>query len=149
MAGWTDLGAQRWNEMASGRRARPTNFYIALIASAVAPNQSTATLGQLTQVAAGNGYPSGGYPLNPNSADFYDSGVTSHKGYQKIRNIQVSANGGPIPASGSVPKYAVLTDDNVVIANREVYHYWDLGTVATLNDGFIDSINGLEMRINT
>ncbi len=145
-SGATDLGVQRELERAYGIRALPTNFYLALVTSATAPSQSTTTLSQLTEIAAGNGYASGGYPLTPGATDFPASGITSHKGYVRIKNVQWTANGGAVPASGAVPKYAVLTDDNGTVGSREVYRWWDLGTVSALADGQILSDNANELR---
>ena len=41
----------------------PTNFYVALVTSATAPTADTNTFSELTEIAAGNGYTTGGYSL--------------------------------------------------------------------------------------
>jgi hypothetical protein len=50
--------------------ALPTTFYAALVTSAGAPTADTNTLGELTEIAAGNGYTAGGISLSKNTTDF-------------------------------------------------------------------------------
>jgi hypothetical protein len=64
-----------------------------------------------------------------------------------IRDIVWTASGGPIPASGNGARYAVLTDDNGTVANREVWGYWDLNTTHTISDTQTLSLIDLEMRL--
>lgn len=105
-----------------------TNLYVALVTSATAPGPDHNTLGELTQIAIGNGYADGGYQLTPNTTDFdvYVEDDATDIAYFQVKDVPWTASGGPIPASGSGARYAVLTDDNVTIADRKIIAFWDL-----------------------
>ncbi|MCJ7776866.1 MAG: hypothetical protein MUP16_00910 [Sedimentisphaerales bacterium] len=66
---WTNRGGFLLLSWAFPRTAMPTNLYVALVTAAVAPTVDTNTLGQLTEIAAGNGYTTGGYQLTPGATD--------------------------------------------------------------------------------
>ena len=70
MAGWTNKGKWRMLGWVFVNQTEPTNFYIALVTSATAPDQDINTLSELTQIATGNGYSDGGYSLTPGATDF-------------------------------------------------------------------------------
>lgn len=150
MAGWTNKG--KWRALGWVFRGDtiPTNFYVALVTSATAPTADINTLGELTEIAAGNGYTSGGYQLTPNSTDFdvHTEDDTNDRGLIQIKDIVWTASGGNIPASGSGARYAVLTDDNVTVASREVLAYWDLESDRTVSDGQTLTLQDCELRIN-
>ena len=67
MAGWTNR--LKFNVLGWVFRAVaiPTNFYAALFTSATAPTADTDTKGELTEIAAGNGYAAGGIQLSKNA----------------------------------------------------------------------------------
>ena len=48
----------------------PTNYFVALATSATTPLSTHTTFSSLTEIAAGNGYTSGGVSLTKNSTDF-------------------------------------------------------------------------------
>ena len=127
---WTNRGKFLLLSWAFPRVAFPTNYYVALVTDAIAPTVDMNTLGQLTQIATGNGYVDGGYELTPNDTDF---DVTTEddaldKALCQIKDIIWTAVAGPIPSAGDGARYAILTDDNGTIANRQVIHAWDLVT---------------------
>jgi len=116
--------------------SKPTNLYLALVTSAVEPTVDTNTFGELTEIAAGNGYTAGGYQLNFNSTD-WDTWIeddVNDKAYVALKDLVWTGTGGPIPASGNGARYAVLTDDNATPANREVYGWFDLVTARQVSD---------------
>lgn len=126
----------------------PTNFYVALVTSAAAPGPDTNVLGDLTQIAAGNGYVSGGYQLTPNTTDF-DSMVEddgNDRAAMQIKDLVWTASGGSIPASGSGARYAVLTDDNVTVGSRVVFFYFDLVSDRQVSAGQPLTLQNCEMR---
>lgn len=126
-SGVTNKGKFRLAEQALANGAEPTNLYVALVTSAVVPTALTNTFGQLTEIAAGNGYTSGGIALARNATNFPTvEDDTNNRMECDIPDQTWAAGAGPIPASGAGARYAVLTDDNVTIANREVYAWWDL-----------------------
>jgi hypothetical protein len=150
MAGWTNKLKAKVLDWVFRGTALPTNFYVALVTSAVAPTADTNTLSQLTEIAAGNGYTSGGISLTKNATDFdvNTEDDINDRGLVQIKDLVWAAAGGPIPASGSGARYAVLTDDNVTIGSREVYGYWDLTSDRTVSDTQTLTLQDCELRIN-
>ena len=127
----------------------PTNFYLALVTAAAAPGPDTNILSDLTQIAAGNGYASGGYQLTPNTTDFdvMTEDDALDKAILQIKNIVWTAAGGAIPASGGAARYVVLTDDNVTVNSRQVIKYWDRGGDKTAAKGTTLTLVDLEMDL--
>ena len=107
----------------------PTGYGLALCTAATAPTEDTNTLGQLDQIATGNGYSDGGASVSRNSTDFDVATEDDSKQWAlvQLKDFTFTASGGSIPASGDRARYAVLTDNNVTVANREVFAAWDLG----------------------
>jgi len=153
-SGWTDSGfgeilswAMR-NAEVDGT-AIPTNLYLVLITNAATPTKDTTVFSGLTEIAAGNGYTSGGYQLTRNTTDFdvavKDTG--NDRGYVQMKNIVWNASGGPIPSSGTGAYHAVLTDDNGTLASRLVYAYFDLSGPITASNGQSITLTNTEMGI--
>jgi hypothetical protein len=126
MLGWSFRGT-----------TRPTNFYLIAFTAATAPTVDTNVVSDHTEIAAGNGYTTGGYQLTPNSTDFdvhtEDDGANT--GYIEIKDVVWTASGGAIPASGNPARYFALTDDNVTVSAREVYASFDDGATHTASSG--------------
>jgi len=150
MAGWTNRGKQAILDAYFRNTGAPTNFYVALVTSATAPDPDTNVLGDLTEIAAGNGYTSGGYQLDRNSTDFdtLTEDDANDRALVQVKDVSWTASGGPIPASGNGARYAVLTDDDGTVANREVLAYWDLSSDRTVSDGQTLTLQDLELRLN-
>lgn len=150
MAGWTNKGKWRMLGWVFVNQTEPTNFYVALVTSAVAPTADTDTLGQLTQIATGNGYTDGGYSLTPGATDFdvHTEVDASDYALVQIKDITWTASGGPIPSSGNGARYAVLTDDNGTVGSREVLAYWDLTSDRTVSSGQDLTLQNCELRAN-
>jgi hypothetical protein len=150
MPGWTNRG--KYNTLAQRFRgvALPTNFYVTLVTSATAPVADTNTLGQLTEIAAGNGFTTGGISLTKNTTDFdvLTEDDTNDRALVQIKDLVWTASGGNLPASGNGARYAVLTDDNGTVANREVEQYWDLTSDRTISDTQTLTLQDCEIRIN-
>jgi hypothetical protein len=121
----------------------PTDFYVALVTSAVAPSEDTNTLGELTEVGTGTGYDSGGYQLNRNSTDwdYLEEDDAGNRGRVQAKDVSWAASGGSITGA----RYAVLTDDDGVVANREVWAYWDLSSDRAVEDGRTLLLQDLEL----
>lgn len=153
MAGFTNRGKLRVLEMTYRGEynggSLPTNFYVALCTSAVAPTADTNVMDDLTQINVGTGYADGGYSLTPGSTDFdvmaEDDG--SDYGYIQIKDIVWTASGGPIPTSGNGARYAVMTDDTVTVSGREVIAYWDLTSDRQVSDGQTLTLQNCELRL--
>lgn len=150
MAGWTNKGKYKVLGWALRGETPPTNLYMALVTSATAPVADTNTLSQLTEIAAGNGYTSGGISLTRNSTDFdvWTEDDTNDRGLLQIKDLVWTASGGPIPASGSGARYSVLTDDNVTVGSREIYMYWDLGGDTSVSDTQTLTLQDCETRLD-
>lgn len=150
MAGWTNKLKYKLLGWVFRTETQPTNFYVPLVTSTTAPTQDINTLSELTEIAAGNGYTSGGYQLSKNSTDFdvWTEDDVNDRGLIQIKDITWSASGGPIPSSGNGARYAVLTDDNGTIGSREVYAYWDLTSDRSVSDGQDLTLQDCELRIN-
>lgn len=136
-SGLTNKGINNILDIVFRGATPPTNFYMALCTSATAPSADTNTFTQLTEIAAGNGYTSGGYQLSRNSTDF-DSLVeddTNDQADLLIKDVTWTASGGSIPGSGNGARYAVLLDDDGTVANREVWAFWDLSSDRSVSDG--------------
>lgn len=150
MAGWTNKGKYKILGWTLRSETEPTNFYMALVTSATAPTQDIDTLGELTQIAVGNGYADGGYQLAKNSTDWdvWTEDDTNDRGLIQIKDIVWTASGGPIPLSGNGARYAVLTDDNGTIGSREVYAYFSLVSDRSVSDTQTLTLQDCELRIN-
>lgn len=150
MAGWTNKGKMSILDAYFRNNGAPTNFYVALCTDANTPDADTNTLGDLTEIAAGNGYTTGGYQLSRNGTDFdtLNEDDANDRGDIQIKDVAWTASGGSIPGSGSGARYAVLTDDNGTVASREVYAYWDLTSARSVSDGQTLTLQDLELRIN-
>ena len=126
----------------------PTNFYVALCTSAVTPTVDINTLGELTEIAAGNGYTTGGYQLARNSTDFDvltedDSGDLAKV---QVKDVTWTASGGSLPASGNGARWAVLTSDEATVANRQVFAWHDLVSDRSVSVGQPLTLQDLELR---
>ncbi len=148
-AGWTNRGKYSVLDWVFRGGTLPTNFYIALVTSAVAPGADINTFGELTEIAAGNGYTTGGYQLTPNSTDFdvINEDDTNDLAKIQLKDIVWTASGGGIPDSGNGARYAVLLDDNATVASRIVIKYWDLVSDRTVSDGQSLTLQDCEIRI--
>lgn len=149
--GWTNKGLYQVLGMAFRNTTEPTNFYMALVTSATVPSATTNVLSDLTEIAAGNGYTSGGYSLDRNSTDFdvYTEDDGAGAAYIQMKDIVWTASGGSIPSSGGAARYAVLTDDDVTVADREVYAFFDLDSSRTATTGQSIRLENGELKLSS
>jgi hypothetical protein len=126
--GWTNRGAYRMLRAIFNGASLPANFYMALVTSAHTPSRTTNLFSDLTEITAGNGYTTGGYALSLNAIDFPNSfeDDTNNKAFLNVKNVRWVPSGGGIPSAGDGARYAVLTDANATIADREVWYWWNL-----------------------
>ena len=150
MAGMTNRGKKLLVDYYFRRQGTlPTNFYVAMLTSAIAPSPDTNLLSDLTQIAVGNGYADGGYQLTPNTTDFdvLTEDDTLDKAILQIKDVVFNAAGGPIPASGNGARYGALTDDNATVANRQVFFYWDFVSDRSVASGSPLTLQDLRMDL--
>jgi hypothetical protein len=149
MAGWTNKGKYKVLGWAMRGETIPSNFYVALVTSAVAPSADLNTFTELTEIAAGNGYTTGGYQLTPNSTDFdtWTEDDVNDLALIEIKDIVWTAAGGTLPVSGDGARYAVLTDNNGTVGSREVFYYWDLTSDRSVSDTQTLTLQDTTIRI--
>ena len=147
--GWTNKGKYHVHNVVWRNGTEPTNYYLALVTSATAPTADTNTLSQLTEIAAGNGYTTGGYSLARNSTDFdvLTEDDTGDQAYIQLKDIAWTASGGNLPSSGNGARWAVLTDDNGTVGSREVYAWFDLTADRTVSDGQTLTLQNCQLNI--
>lgn len=147
-SGWTNRGKKLVLDTYFRGATAPTNLYVALVTSAAAPGPDTNTLSDLTEIANGNGYTTGGYQLDRNSTDFdtLTENDTDDRGELQIKDVAWTASGGPLPASGSGARYAVLLDDNATVGSRQVLASWDLASDRVVSVGQTLTLQNLELR---
>lgn len=128
--------------------ALPTNFYAALCTNATPPTVDINTLGELTQIAVGNGYTDGGIQLSRNATDFdvLTENDTDDRVELQLRNLVWTAAGGTLPASGAGARWLALCTDEVTVANRQVVAYHDLQSDRQVSDGQPLTIIDAELR---
>jgi hypothetical protein len=129
----------------------PTNYYLALATSATTPDVDTNTFSDLTEIAAGNGYTTGGFQLSPGAVDFdvHTEDDTNNRALIQVKDVIWTAAGGPIPASGDGARWAVLLDDNATIADRQIIAWFDLVSDRSVVDGLTLTLKNCETRANT
>jgi len=147
-SGWTNKGKHYVFDQFFRNATEPSNLYVALVTSATAPTADTNTLSQLTEIAAGNGYTTGGFQLTRNSTDFdvLTENDTDDRGEIQVKDVTWTASGGSLPTSGSGARYAVLTDDNGTVGSRLVLAWWDLSSDRSISSGQTLTLQNLELR---
>jgi hypothetical protein len=148
-SGWTNKGKAHVLGIPFRNATEKTNYYVALCTSAGTPTADTNTLGDLTEIAAGTGYTTGGFQLTPNATDFdvltEDDGADT--GFIQIKDVVWTASGGSIPTSGGGARWAVLTDDNATVGSREVYAWFDLSSDRSVSDTQTLTLQNLQLTI--
>lgn len=150
MAGWTNKGKTKVLGISFVDVSVPTNYYIALVTSANVPDADTNLMSDLTEIAAGNGYTAGGFSLTPGATDFdvLTEDDANDRGFVQIKNVAWIASGGDIPSSGDPARYAVLTDDNGTVDDREIYGFMDLIDNVTIPSGETLTLINITLRAN-
>ena len=151
MSGWTNRGAYRTLGVRFRGQSNPSSYYLALVTATPAPDDADNTLGDLAEIAAGNGYLAGGQALSAGAADFdvWTEDDANHRAIVQLRDVVWTAAGGPIPASGNPARHAVLTDANATVGSREVFHFWDLGSALTALAGQALTVRDAEIQLVT
>lgn len=125
----------------------PLDFDMVLVTSAVAPDADRSTLAGLTEVASGNGYTTGGINVTRDATGFdvITQVDASDHALIQIKDLVWTAATGPIPASGSPPRYACLMDD---AATPNLIAFFDLVSDRTVSDTQTLTLQDCEIRFN-
>jgi hypothetical protein len=127
--GWTNRGRYLFLKRLHDGTALPSNYYLVLCTNDDIPQTTTDTMAGMTEIAAGNGYSSGGISIDLDTLDWTGAGEddVNDKGYISLSTVTFTGTGGQIPISGKGASYAVLTDDaGTTINSRNVLYYWNL-----------------------
>jgi len=149
---WTNRGKFLMLDWVFGGEPLPDSFYVALVTADIVPTVDTNTLGQLTEIADGNGYTEGGYELTPGDTDFdvFTEDDTNDRALVQLKDLVWTASGGTIPASGNGARYAILTDSTgdsgETIGDRQIIAVWDLVTAREATVGFAITLADCELR---
>lgn len=127
----------------------PTTFYMPLFTGATTPTVDTNTFSELTEIAAGNGYTSGGIAVARNTTDFdvFTEDDTNDRALVQIKDLVWTASGGSLPGSGSGARWACLTDDNGTMGSRDILLAFDLAADRTVTVGQTLTLQDCELRV--
>lgn len=149
MAGWTNRG--KYDCLALWSRATSpvtSTFYLALVKST--PDADDNSMADLTEIAAGNGYTSGGLSVSRNSTDFdvLTEDDTNDKALVQLKDFAWTASGGSLPSDSAGATYCVLTDDNASVSARDVFCYGSLGGARVVSDGQTLTLQNFELDLS-
>ena len=148
MAGWTNRGKYACLNQWARAVSPATTYYMALVKTT--PDADDDTMTDLTQVALGNGYADGGLAVARTAVGFdvltEDDG--NDRALVQVKDMVWTAAGGDLPSDSVGATYAVITDDDGTVANREVYHYGSLGGARVVSDTQTLTIQDFEIRLN-
>lgn len=148
--GWTNKGAFRLMDSFFRAQNTPTNFFLALATAATTPISTINTFSELTEIANGNGYTTGGISIARNGTDFptLTENDTNDRAELILKNEVWTASTANLPASGTGARWAVLLDDNVTVGSRHVLNWsWETAKGAvTVSVGNTITVSGFELR---
>ncbi len=141
MAGFTNKGKAKILRAFFQSESKPSYVYIYLVTGDDVPTSATNTLSDLTEITETGKE----VQLQLNTTDFDTSTAdteddTSNRGVMQIKDIEVA---GAITGAA----YVVLTDNNVTEDDREVWAYWFLGSVRSVDSGETLKISNLEFNL--
>lgn len=132
---WTNRGRYNMFNIVMRGASPPTSFYAALVKSV--PTADTNVLSDLTEIATGNGYTSGGQQVTRDGTGFPT--ITEDDANDLadiiIKDLTWTASGGDLPSDSAGATYMVLTDDDAVVADREVWAFFSLGGARVVSTG--------------
>lgn len=148
--GWTNKEKYRMLEQRfEGGSLEGSAFMMVLYTSTTAYDPDFNTVGQMEEIAAGNGYTAYGEEITPATEfDALTEDDANDRATVQITDQTWTASGGTIPASGGDAYYAALTDKNATSASRELFYVWSLGADYAVSDGQDLVIQDAEIRIN-
>lgn len=127
----------------------PTTFYAALGTNDTPPTVDTNTMTDVSEIATGNGYSSGGNAVARSSTGFdvWTEDDTNDRAFVQAADVTYTASGGSLPGSGNGARWMFITDDNGTVASREVYGAFDLVSDRQVSDTQSLVIQDAEFRL--
>ena len=102
------------------------NDDLTIVLTDTAPDAANSVYADLTEIAGGNGYTTGGVP-----ATIVSSGQTSGTYKLVLDDLTITAAGGPVGPF----RYFVLVDTTPTTPDKPLIGWWDYGSSITLADG--------------
>lgn len=133
----TNRGKKLLLQYALQNASLPTTLFLALGTATTAPTVDTDTMSQISEIAVGNGYTSGGQTVARNTTDWttLTEDDTSDFATVKIIDKSWTASGGTLPTSGLGARWAFLTTDEATVANRQIIAGFDLVSANQVSAG--------------
>ena len=147
-SGTTDRGKKLLLDYAFEASTVPTTYYLALLTSATTPTKAINLFSELTEIAAGNGYTTGGSSLTA-ATNFTVTEMDGTGGVGAkvvVDDVTWTASGGNLPASGDGARWAVLLDG--ATSGSNVLAYFDLVSDRTVSDTQTLTIQDAEIDAN-
>ena len=148
MPGWTNRGKYACLGLWA-RAIAPVTSVFKLMLMKSTPTADTNLVSDMTEIAVGNGYATGGQSVNRNATDFdvYTEDDTNDWALVQLKDFAWTASGGPIPSDSNGATYAIVTDDNATVGSRNVYHYGSLGGARVVSDTQTLTLQNFEFRL--
>lgn len=149
MSGWTNKGKYKCMGIWLRNETAPTTFYLALFLATSTFDQDVNTISDVNEIAAGNGYITGGKAVARSAAGFdvWTEDDTNDWGFVQLADVVWTASGGPIPSSGNGARYCALVDDNGTVSLREIYGFGDLSSDQSVSSGQTLTLQNFEFRL--
>ncbi len=143
-SGTTDKGKYLFLKYAFDGESVPATYRLILCEDDTSPTKAINTLSELTELADGNGYDSGGKALTSSEATVTE--VDGTVGAKVVWSDQTWTATGTFPSSGSGARWAVITDGTA--GSSSVLAYFSLGENRTLANEQTLTLQGLEVDLN-
>lgn len=124
-------------------------FFLALATNNTPPTVDSNTVADISEIAAGNGYTSGGLSISRNATDWdvLTEDDTNDRALVQLKDFVWTASGGPIPASGNGARWALLLTDEVTVSARQVCVFWDLVSDRVVSSSQTLTLQNCEYRL--
>lgn len=133
----TNRGKKLLLQYALQNASPPATFFLALATATTVPTVDTDTMLQISEIAVGNGYASGGIAVARNATDWNTliEDDTADAATVKIIDRTWTAVGGTLPISGLGARWAFLTTDEATVTSRQILMAFDLVSANQVSAG--------------
>lgn len=144
MSGTTDRGKYLLLKYAFDGETVPTTYRLILCTDDDTPTKASNTLADVTEIASGSGYDSGGKALATSDATVTE--VDGTIGAKVVFSDQTWSATGTFPSSGTGARWAVITDGTT--SSDNILAYFSLGSNQTLTSGQSLTLQSIEIDCN-